>query len=385
MPLRVLIIPDKFKGTLRAETAAAALAKGWGRVRPEDTLDLLPMSDGGEGFGAIAGRLLGAKTQKTKTVDAAHRPCMAEWHWAPESKTAVIETARVVGLAMLPRGRFHPFALDSFGLGALIEAGARKGASKCLIGIGGSATNDAGFGLARALGWTFLDRANEEITQWTGLARLEQIHARGRRSWFKELLVAVDVFNPLLGLRGATRVYGPQKGLQEEEFELAEGCLSRLASVVRRDLSRDLTQIAGAGAAGGLGFGLAAFAGARLESGFDLFSRFAGLEKRLGRADLVLTGEGAIDNSTAMGKGVGTIARRCRRLRIPCIGLAGTLIPGPGLSLFTSTYGLTDWTTSETARKQAAHWVERVASRIAEDFTQKPITQTKRFSTKVFP
>jgi len=175
MPLRVLIIPDKFKGTLTAQAAAEAIARGWRGARPGDTLDLLPMSDGGDGFGEVTGSLLRAKRQVVTTVDATHRPCRSLWWWKPEDETAVIESARVIGLAMLPDGRFHPFDLDTFGLGAVVRAAARKGARRCLVGIGGSATNDGGFGLARALGWEFLDDNGHRIERWTGLDKLARV------------------------------------------------------------------------------------------------------------------------------------------------------------------------------------------------------------------
>ena len=314
MPLRVLIIPDKFKGTLTAHAAAEAIARGWRKARAQDSLELLPMSDGGDGFGEVTSALLQARSQRVKTVDAAHRPCVARWWWEPRTRTAIIESAAVIGLAMLPPKRFHPFQLDTLGLGAVVRAAAKKGATRCLMGIGGSATNDGGFGLARALGWEFLDRNGQLIEHWTGLHRLQRIRAPRRRRWFARRLVATDVQNPLLGPRGATRVYGPQKGLRPQDFALAERCLGRLARVVREQFGRDFAREPGAGAAGGLGFGLLAFLGAELKPGFDLFARQAALERHLRAADLVITGEGAIDRSTLMGKGVGQIARRCRRV-----------------------------------------------------------------------
>ena len=188
------------------------------------------------------------------------------------------------------------------------------------MGIGGSATNDGGFGLTRALGWEFLDRQGERIERWTALDQLEQIRAPQRRRWFNSFVVATDVRNRLLGRRGATRVYGPQKGLRPQDFTLAERCRGRLARVVKRQFGCDVAREPGTGAAGGLGFGLLAFLGAELQPGFDLFARQAALERHLRAADLVVTGEGAIDRSTLMGKGVGQIAQRCCKLKIPCLG-----------------------------------------------------------------
>lgn len=323
---------------MTAQAAASAISRGWRVARPGDRLDLLPISDGGDGFGEIFGQLLGAKVQRTKSVDAAGRRCSARWRWAATSKTAVIESANVIGIAMLPPGKFHPFDLDTFGLGAVIRAAGAKGAKRILIGIGGSATNDGGFGLARALGWKFFDRAGTEIGRWTELHSLDTIRAPAQRRAIGELIVAVDVRNPLLGARGATRVYGPQKGLRPGELALAERCLRRLADVVTKfgssespdSSDREVTKfhaMPGAGAAGGLGFGLAAFANARLASGFDLFAEIAELDQRLRPMDLVLTGEGRLDDSSFMGKGVGQLARRCRRLRIPCVALCGAVDP----------------------------------------------------------
>jgi glycerate 2-kinase len=380
MPLRALIIPDKFKGTLTAQAAAAAIARGWRKARPEDALDLLPMSDGGDGFGEVTSALLKARIQYVKTVDAAHRPCVARWWWEPRRRIAIIESAAVIGLAMLPPKMFHPFQLDTLGLGAVVRAAVRRSARRCLVGIGGSATNDGGFGLARALGWEFLGRDGELIEQWTNLNRLERIRAPRRRRWFRALVVATDVQNRLLGARGASRVYGPQKGLRVRDFKLAELCLGRLAEVVRQQFKRNFARESGAGAAGGLGFGLMAFLGAQMQPGFDLFARKAGLERRLRSADLVLTGEGAIDRSTLMGKGVGQVAEWCRRFSVPCIGLAGIVNADRRTGkLFAATHALTETTSVAQAKARPAYWLERLAERVARRAEiRRPKTEIRR-------
>jgi glycerate kinase len=369
MPLKVLIIPDKFKGTLSAGAAARAIAKGWHKARRQDSLDLLPMTDGGDGFGEVISSLLRAKVQRLETVDAAHRPCSARWWWEPRTKTAIIESAAIVGLAMLPPKQFYPFALDTFGLGAVIRAAAAKGARRCLMGIGGSATNDGGFGLARSLGWKFLDRNGNLFEHWTGLDQLAKIRAPSPRRRLRRVQVAVDVQNQLLGPRGATRIYGPQKGLRSRDFVRAERCLGRLAKVVKKDFGRDLARIPGAGAAGGLGFGLLAFLGAQLEPGFDLFARQAAVERHLQSADLVIIGEGAIDPSTFMGKGVGQIAARCRKQNIPCVALAGFVSPDARRQkLFTQIHALTQLTTVRQAKAKPAYWLERLAMQVARSW-----------------
>jgi len=366
MPLNVLILPDKFKGTLGAGAAAQAIARGWRKARPQDRLALLPMSDGGDGFGEVISGLLKAQRQTSRTVDAAHRPCAAPWWWEPATRTAIIESAKVIGLAMLPPGQFHPFALDTAGLGALIRALAAAGAKRCLVGVGGSATNDGGFGLARALGWEFLDRRGHRIEQWTRLDTLARLRPPPRRRWFQQLRVAVDVDNRLLGPRGATRVYGPQKGLLAADFADAERCLRRLARVASVEFGRDFARERGAGAAGGLGFGLLAFLGARLEPGFELFARQAALERHLRRADLVITGEGSLDRSSLMGKGVGRVGQQCRKLNIPCIGLAGVVHDGlKARRAFTQARALTELASLEQAKAQPAWWLERLAQRVA--------------------
>lgn len=365
MPLKILIAPDKFKGTLTAPQAAEAIARGWRSARPQDKLELLPMSDGGDGFGDVISRLIGAAPQSVKTVDAAHRPLESTWGWHAATQTAIIESAQVIGLAMLPRGKYHPFELDTFGLGAVLRAAAAQGAKRCLIGIGGSATNDGGFGLARALGWQFFNTHDEDITRWTELHRLATVRPSDDLKIFEELTVAVDVQNPLLGPSGCSRIYGPQKGLTD--FDLAERSLSQLAVVLEKQLHLGHAATPGAGAAGGLGFGLLSFAGARMEPGIEIFERYAQLNDRVKAAQLVITGEGALDAQTLMGKGVGEIANVCQKLRVPCVGLAG-VVPEPDkarekfLAAHALTPGMTD---KESALREPAMWLERLAAKVA--------------------
>jgi glycerate kinase len=368
MAHKVLIVPDKFKGTLTARAAAHAIARGWGRERPLDSLKLLPMTDGGDGFGAVISLLFKARPQRIKTLDAAHRPCAATWWWAAQTKTAIVESAQVIGLAMLPPGKFHPFDLDTFGLGALLLAARAKGARQILVGVGGSATNDGGFGLARAVGWEFLAADQTPIVRWTELHRLVELRPP-RRSGFGRITMAVDVRNPLLGARGATRVYGPQKGLRAEDFQRAEKNLRRLATVARGHLGRGFARFPGAGAAGGLGFGLLAFLEAKPEPGFELFARHAKLNHHLRAAELVITGEGAIDRSTLMGKGTGEIAQRCHARKIPCLGFTGHLVPEIRRNkLFHDLRALTDITNVRQAKARPEDWLERLSELAARSF-----------------
>lgn len=321
-PLKILIAPDKFKGTLTAKQAAAAIAKGWHRVRPQDQFRFLPMADGGDGFGEIIGELIGAQRVELATVDARNRPRDAFLWWQPDTRVAVIEAAQSNGLALLPPGHFHPFELSTRGVGALFQTAMALGAREALVGIGGSATNDGGFGMARALGWKFLDGSNREIDSWTRLDQLASVQAPTDTPDLA-VTAAVDVQNPLLGPMGCSRIYGPQKGLRPEDMEKAEACLATLARVV----GQHFADMPGAGAAGGLGFGLAAFMGARFEAGADIFARAARLDERLKDADIFISGEGSLDAQSFMGKGVGAVLRQARAAGVRAIALAGGLSP----------------------------------------------------------
>ena len=363
MALKVLIAPDKFKGTLTAQAAAEAIAYSWRLKRPDDELELLPISDGGDGFGPVLVGLQPALLVKTLAADAAGRRCLATWWWDDANKTAIIESARVVGLAMLPPEKFHPFNLDTRGLAALLRTAADRGARRCLVGIGGSATNDGGFGVACGLGWKFYDRHGERIERWIELDRLVRIEHPPAQTWPRQVAVAVDVQNRLLGRQGCTRVFGPQKGLSPENFTHAEKALRRLAKVVGEALGKDFASLPGAGAAGGLGFGLAAFAGAKLQPGFDLVADAARLDAKIRHADLVITGEGRMDRSTLMGKGVGELAARCRKFEVPCLALAGCLADRKALAKhFTQIAALTDLTSPERAQAEAAYWLKKLTS-----------------------
>lgn len=369
MSLRVLIAPDKFKGTLTAAAAATAMAEGWLKARPHDTIRCLPISDGGDGFGEVLSNTLGAQPQSLETVDAAHRPLTAPWWWKPRERLAIIESASIIGLALLPRGKFHPTALDTFGLGAALQAAAAKGARRCLVGIGGSATNDGGFGLARALGWQFFGPNHRPIESWPELKDLKNIFPPAKRRLLP-ITVAVDVQNRLLGKHGCTRIYGPQKGLTPPDFAAAEAALRRLAMTMQRQFGKAFHQEPGSGAAGGLGFGLMAFLGAKCVPGFQLLARHARLAQALRQSDLVLTGEGTLDASSLMGKGVGEMVQMSAKKGIPCLGLAGIITPSSRWRRwFAGTMSLVELTNPEDAQARAAYWVTEAAARLAAQFS----------------
>ncbi len=326
------------------------------------------MSDGGDGFGEVLGEITKARTHFEETCNAAHRSIRAPWWWEGGQKLAVIETARIIGLAGLPAGKFHPFQLDTFGLGRMLAAAVRRGARRCLVGVGGSATNDGGFGLGRALGWRFLDQSGQALEQWWELSRLVRIIRPGHACPMK-VTVAVDVANPLLGRRGCSRVYGPQKGILPEELAFAERCLRQLAVVLEEQLGISHARVPGAGAAGGLGYGLMAFAGAKPRPGFEIFAQAAHLKEYIRQADVVITGEGALDRQTYMGKGVGQVLRLCRSTNAPCLALAGVVDPTVAGNGFFRTHALTDIATLEQAKKRPGYHLERLSAMVATGWT----------------
>lgn len=367
--MKVLIAPDKFKGTLTGMEAAQSIRDGWLATRPDDMLRILPICDGGDGFGETLADLENAKPIQFQTVDAAHRPITATWWWQETQKMAIIESANIIGLAQLPPSKYHPFQLDTFGLGTVLKETVKMGAETCVVGIGGSATNDGGFGMAKALGWNFLTKDQKEIDSWVNLDRLVSVVPPTKPHLFKQLIIASDVENVLLGSKGASHIYGPQKGLKPNDMQKSEDCLGCLSKTIDRHLLHDWRLEAGSGAAGGLGYGLMTFLGGNAESGFDYFAKRADLYSQLKWADVVVTGEGSLDKSSLMGKGVGSVATNCKELGKACIGVAGTASNQDMLSsLFTSIYSITPkLTDKESALKSASNWLTKLAKIASND------------------
>jgi glycerate kinase len=366
--MKVLIVPDKFKGTLTASQAAEAIAAGWRSARPDDHVALLPMTDGGDGFGEILGGLLHAERRTIETVNAAREAIQAEWWSSREHDIAVVESANIIGLAMLPPGRFHPFQLDTRGLGQVLRHVANQtNGAQLLIGIGGSATNDAGFGLALGLGFRFQDGTGHCLDRWLELDRLWKIERPPNPPRFRKVTIACDVQNPLLGPEGASRVYGPQKGLRPEDFPIADRCFERFTEIVRRELNRDCASEPGTGAAGGLGYGLRAFLDGTFKPGFEIFAEAANLHAEIRAADLVITGEGSIDRQTQMGKGTGAVAKLARAEGKRCIALAGVVAPDlePGTFEFAMSM-VPALTTREEAFREPARWLARLGTEAAK-------------------
>ena len=326
--MRVVIAPDSYKGSLTAAEVAEAMAAGVRRVWPEAQLTLVPMADGGEGtvqalVDATGGRLITA-TVRGPLGD----PVEATFGMMGDGETAVIEMAQASGLPLVPRERRNPLITTTYGTGELIRRALDEGAARLIIGIGGSATNDGGAGMAQALGVRLLDAAGQDLGPGGAeLARLDRIDTSGLdpRLSAVEITVACDVDNPLTGPRGASAVFGPQKGATPEMVAQLDAALRRWAEVIRRDLGRDVENVPGAGAAGGLGAGLMALLNARLRRGVEIVVEATGLERHLTDADLCLTGEGNTDFQTAHGKTPMGVAQAARRHGVPVICISGGL------------------------------------------------------------
>jgi glycerate kinase len=326
--VRVLVAPDKFKGTLTAEQAADAMARGWQRGDPTAEVEVVPMADGGEGtLDALVAALGGARFTE-KVSGPLGDPVSAEFAivHTEEGPLGVVEMARASGLELLAPSRRDPKRTTTRGTGELILAACRGGSSRVLVCIGGSATNDGGAGMAQAVGVRLLNSRERAIGPGgEGLLDLATIDMRGIDPSVRaaSFVVATDVDNPLVGPQGASAVYGPQKGASPADVVLLDKALGHLAAVIYRDLALDIRTVPGAGAAGGLGGGLVAFLGARLRPGVDVVMEAVRLHERMEKADLVVTGEGMFDEQSLHGKAPAGVLRAAEELRIPAVVLCG--------------------------------------------------------------
>ncbi|OYW76287.1 MAG: hypothetical protein B7Z37_09335 [Verrucomicrobia bacterium 12-59-8] len=322
--MRILIAIDKFKGSIPATVAAQAIASALNETLPDAACDLCPIADGGEGTAEAVVTALKGDWCETATFDAQSRPVTARYGLirAAGHQEAIMEMSAASGLAMISDLPLDPATATTHGTGLMLQDAIERGVQRIVIGIGGSATNDAGIGMAAALGFLFLDASGAPlepiIANMDRLAKIEPPNAT-----FPEILVACDVNNPLLGPHGCTRIYGSQKGVTD--FEFFENRLLHLADIAKRDLGVDHREVPGAGAAGGLGFGLMTFCGAKLTSGFDLIADLVHLRERISVANIVITGEGRLDTQTLHGKGPMGVADMARELGKPIAAFAGAI------------------------------------------------------------
>jgi glycerate kinase len=329
--MKVVAAPNPFKGTLGSPAAARAIARGVRRAWPDAEVAEVPVADGGEGtvealVAAAHGELVAVEVEGPLGA-----PVTARYGLIDGGLTAVVELASSSGLPLVPDERRDPRVTSTYGLGQVLEAARSQRVRRIIAGIGGSATNDGGAGMAQALGYRLLDADGRDLPRGgAALARLARIDASGVDPGWRdvEVLVAVDVTNPLTGPEGATAVYGPQKGATPEMIEELDAALAHFAEVVKRDLGTDVASLPGAGAAGGAGAGFVAFLDAKLVRGAPLVVEAAGFDRALLGAAVVMSGEGRVDGQTAYGKGPAEVAARSARAGVPVVLLAGALGEG---------------------------------------------------------
>ncbi len=361
--MRVLVAPDSFGGTLSAVQAAEAIAAGWRRTAPEADLVQRPLSDGGPGLVDVLASTLGGRELRVTVPDPLGRDVCATVLLIGD--TAYVECAQACGLHLLTADELDPKAATSFGVGLMIAAAVEAGAATVVVGLGGSATNDGGAGMLTALGVTPRDAAGRVLPYGgAALAAVERCDGvpllRGAR-----LVAATDVDNPLIGLHGASAVFGPQKGATRDDVLLLDAALQRWAEVVERDLPGappGLAELPGGGAAGGLGAALLAL-GARRESGVDLVRRLVGLDAAVAASRLVVTGEGSFDFQSLRGKLVTGVAAVAAEHGLPCVVLAGQVSVGRremAAAGIEAAYAVADHAGSVAAA------MERPADRLAE-------------------
>jgi glycerate kinase len=371
--MRVVVAPDKFKGTLSAAEAAEALAEGWRRGDPRAEVHRVPIADGGEGTLDALLAALDGRRERLQVSGPLGDPVKADYGLAETDHglLAIVEMARASGLALLSEGRRNPRRATTFGTGELIKAACSHSPKRLLVCIGGSATNDGGAGMAQALGIRLLDAEGRDLAPGgQALARLARIDLTGLDPATRrvEVLVASDVRNPLIGPQGASAVYGPQKGASPEDVAALDQALGHLAAVIHRDLGLDLRHEPGAGAAGGLGAGLMAFLGARLRPGFEVVAELLGLEARLGDADVAVTGEGNYDKQTEFGKAPAGLLEMAGRAGCRTVLVAGRIERGvePSADLV---YSLVDRAGEEDAMSRTRELVMEAASEAARSLS----------------
>lgn len=375
MAMRIVLAPNAFKGSLSADAAARAMLRGAYRAFPDADVISIPVTDGGDGAGEVLGGLLGATPVVVVATGPLGQPVSAPIYYNADKRLAIFDMASVAGLALLSPDTYDPLHATTRGVGELILAAVDLGATHLILAIGGSATSDGGIGMAHALGIRFYDTNGVAVPpQADMLSQIRTIDLRGldARLHTLDMQVMCDVDNPLLGERGAARVYAPQKGATPAQVELIEAGLKNLADVLADELKLDMRDVAGAGAAGGLGAGLMAFLGARLCLGIDVILDQLGLDAELENADLVITGEGRADAQTQYGKAPAGVAARARKRGVPCLLLAGSVGDDAGVL---QEYGVSavlsicpSSVSEQDAMQNAGHYLELATERAVRAF-----------------
>lgn len=326
-----VLAPDSFKESMTAKEVCNAMEKGLRRVYPDANYVHVPMADGGEGTVQSLVDASGGRLFEKEVTGPLGRPVTARYGILGDGKTAAIEMASASGIHYVTKETKNPLVTTTYGTGELIRECLDLGVTKIIIGIGGSATNDGGTGMAEALGVKFLDAEGRTLPRGGGsLDKLAQIDVSSLDPRLKqaELIVACDVTNPLCGEHGASRVFGPQKGATPEMVEHLDAALGHYANIVKRQLGKDVRDIPGAGAAGGLGAGLLIFTQAKLQKGIEIVIEYTGLKEKIAGADLVFTGEGGIDFQTKFGKTPYGVAKAAKAAGKRVIAVAGYIGEG---------------------------------------------------------
>lgn len=326
MAVKVVIAPDKFKGSLSSFEVCDVIEKGLLLASSNFQIIKLPMADGGDGLSEIISYYTKAKEQKVNVSNPLFQTVDATYLVSEDGQTAFIEMAKASGLHLLHPSEYNPAKTTTYGTGELIKAAIESGAKEIIIGIGGSATNDGGIGMATALGYRFLDKNGNELTPvGEALIHLQKINAVQRIEFGDiKFKVACDVKNLLCGPKGASKIYGPQKGATPQMVEELEAGMMNYNAVIKRDLNIDISIIEGGGAAGGLGAGCVSFLDAEMLSGIELVMQYSNIEQHIQNADLIITGEGKLDEQTLQGKVVAGIAAIAKKYNKPVVALCGT-------------------------------------------------------------
>jgi glycerate 2-kinase len=323
---KILIACDKFKGSLSALEACQAIEMGIKIAFPEAQTVLLPLADGGEGTFKILTEALRGSLQKVKVRNPVFQPIQSSWGITADGEIAFMEMAQASGLLLLSDYQRNPTYTTTLGTGEMMLDAIQKGVKKIVLGIGGSATNDAGMGMAVALGYQFFDKNGKRLLPiGKSLLEVEKIDDTHVVKDKIAIEVACDVENPLYGENGAAYVYAKQKGASQEDIEYLDKGLKHFSQKVSEFIGKDYSQVAGAGAAGGLGFGLMAFCNAQLISGIDLVMKELDFDKHLLDTKIIFTGEGKIDTQTLQGKTVAGVIKKAKNNQIPVIALCGKL------------------------------------------------------------
>jgi len=328
--LKIILAPDSFKGSASAVELCAALARGIRRSCMEADILQLPMADGGEGTVTALVSATNGQIQTNTVVGPLGWPVPATWGILGDGETAVIEMAAASGLPLVPPAERNPMRTTTYGTGQLVLQALQQGCRTIILGIGGSATTDGGAGMAQALGYRFYRRNGQEITDYMNGELIGQVaaidwQARSPLINSSSITVACDVENPLLGPNGAVMTYGPQKGARPEQLADLEENMTRFITHIEKNLGRSIRTIPGTGAAGGLGAGLLAFTHATIESGIRLVMETVKFQQKLIGTDLVVTGEGQVDDQTAFGKTISGILAATKPLHIPTVIVAGNI------------------------------------------------------------